>query len=293
MNEIVVYVALVLVGACLGSFAGATVWRLRARQLQADKDNGEEYDKKEYTHLKKLLGKRTANDRSQCLHCGYQLKWYDLLPIVSWVSLGGKCRNCKKSIGKFELLIELGVLAYFVLSYAFWPGGVTTALDLVHFVLWLIAGVIMAILFAYDAKWFLLPNKLTFALAIVGLAIVGVSAAQSGDITGTLLSALGSVAVLSGLYGLLYVVSKGKWVGFGDVKLGLGLGLVLGDWQLALIALFLANFIGCLVVIPLMAMKKLSRTSHVPFGPLLISGAIIALFIGWPIIGWYMLSMGI
>ena len=189
--------------------------------------------------------------------------------------------------------MELGVIAYFVLSYAFWPGGIQTGLELTHFILWLAAGVAMAILFAYDAKWFLLPDSITITLAVVGLAIVGVSAAETQDVGGTILTAMGAVAVLGGLYAALFAVSGGKWVGFGDVKLGAALGLLLVDWQLAIIALFLANFIGCLIVIPALASKKLSRTSRVPFGPMLIAGTILAWFIGWPVLDWYLAILGV
>lgn len=293
MNEVIVYIALALIGVCLGSFAGATVWRLRARQLETDKKNKEPYDHKEYLKLKKLLGKKTLADRSRCLECGYELKWYDLIPLVSWLSLRGKCRSCKHPIGVFEPLIEIGVAAFFVLSYAFWPGGVESGLEITHFVLWLIAGVIMAVLFAYDYKWFLLPDRYVAALAVVGVGIVAVSAAQTEDIGGTLLTALGAVGLLSGLYAVLFAVSQGRWVGFGDVKLGVGLALILVDWQLAAVALFLANFIGCLVVIPLLLTKKLKRTSHVPFGPMLIAGTILSWFIGWHILDSYLLTLGI
>lgn len=292
MNQIIIYLALVLVGACLGSFAGATVWRLRARQLEVDKKNKEPYDHKEYQRLKKLNGKKPLQDRSQCLECGYELKWYDLIPIVSWLSLRGKCRACKHRIGWFEPLMEVGMVAFFVLSYVLWPGGVQTGLEIAHFSLWLAAGVAMAILFAYDAKWFLLPDVATVALGVIGLAIVGVSAAETQDIGGTLLTAIGSVGVLGGLYAVLFAVSQGRWVGFGDVKLGAVLGLVLVDWQLAAIALFMANLIGCLIVIPLLATKKVKRNSHIPFGPMLIAGAIVAWFVGWHVLNWYLATLG-
>lgn len=293
MTEFIMYLALVLVGVCFGSFAGATVWRLRARQLAADKKNKEPYDKKEYSRLKKLMGKNTLNDRSQCLECGYALKWYDLIPVLSWLMLKGKCRACAHPIGRFELLMEVGVMAFFVLSYLLWPGGIQTGLEIAHFVLWLAAGVAMAVLFAYDAKWSLLPDGATITLAAIGLAIVGVSAAETQDIAGTLLTAAGAVGVLGGLYAVLFAVSRGKWVGFGDVKLGAALGLLVIDWQLAAIAVFLANLIGCLIVIPLLLMKKVSRTSHIPFGPMLIAGAVTAWFVGWPILNWYLASLGI
>lgn len=291
--EFVIYIALVLTGVCLGSYAAATVWRLRAKQLQFDKDAKEPYDHKEYSRLKKLLGKKTTEDRSRCLECGHALKWYDLIPLVSWISLRGKCRYCRHKIGYFEPAMEIGVALFFVLSYIFWPGGVETGLEITHFLLWLAAGVIMAMLFAYDAKWFLLPDILTFALIIVGLGIVGVVAAQTQDLGTTILAAIASVAALGGLYAVLYGVSRGNWVGFGDVKLGIALGLLLVDWQLALLAVFLANLIGCIIVIPLLVSKKLKRNSHIPFGPLLISGTVVALFIGGYIIDWYIGGMGI
>lgn len=293
MEQFIVYLALVLFGACLGSFAGATVWRLRARQLQYDKAHKEPYDKAEYKRLQKLMGNKTLEDRSQCLECGYALKWYDMIPVVSWLSLRGKCRSCKHPIGRFELLMELGMIAFFVLSYVLWPGGIQSGLEAAHFVLWLAAGVALAVLFAYDFKWFLLPDEATVTLAVIGLGIVGVSAAETQDIGGTLLTTIGAVAALGGLYGLLYVVSQGRWVGFGDVKLGAALALLLVDWQLAVVALFLANFIGCLIVIPALASKKLSRTSRVPFGPMLIMGAVVAWFVGWKLLDGYLLILGL
>jgi prepilin signal peptidase PulO-like enzyme (type II secretory pathway) len=291
MNEVIIYIALVLFGATFGSFAAASVWRLRARQLVGDKAAGEPYDKKEYKRLKKIIA-RPLDDHSQCLHCSYKLKWYDLIPIISWLGLKGKCRNCRRPIGWFEFLMEIGVAAFFVASYTFWPGGIATQLDIIHFGLWLVAGVIMAILFAYDAKWFLLPDKLNLALVVVGLGIVAITAYESQNAIGTVLSAAGSVAILSGLYGVLYLVSRGRWVGLGDVKLGVGLALILSNWQLALVTLFLANLIGCLIVIPLLAAKKLERSSHVPFGPLLIAGAIVSWFFGMPLLQWYLSGLG-
>jgi len=147
--------------------------------------------------------------------------------------------------------------------------------------------VCLAILFAYDAKWFLLPDQISFL--VIGLGLVNATLVVIGSTNpiGAILNVIGSVAVLSGIYFLLYLVSKGRWIGFGDIKLGLGLGLLLADWQLAFIALFLANLIGCLIVIPLMAVGKLKRDSHVPFGPLLILGMIIAKFVGPAVIGFY------
>ena len=284
MPEMYIASVLAVFGLLLGSFAGATVWRLRARQLLFDKKHGEKVDTKEFARLKPLATQKVATDRSRCLHCGYTLKWYDLIPLFSWLSLRGKCRSCRKPIGYFEPLMELGMAALFVVSYLFWPLALNDALSITTFGVWLLACVGLVILFAYDAKWFLLPDKITWTVVALGAVTVVLTMLQTGDPFLTLLNAAGAVGALSGLYLILYLVSKGQWIGFGDIKLGLGLGLLLVDWQLGLLALFLANLIGCLVVIPFMIAGKVGRTSHVPFGPLLIAGAIIAKLWGFVIV---------
>ena len=287
MEQTIIYISLILSGLCLGSFAGATVWRLRARQLQQDKKSGDKVDGAESKRLSKLTKYNLLNDRSQCLDCSYKLKWYDLMPLVSWLLLLGRCRSCKKPIGIMEPLIELGVATFFVLSYMFWPFGLSGGLEIARFVIWLVAGVSLAVLFAYDKKWFLLPNMANFTLIGLGaisaiLVIIG-----AGDKMGTIYNILGSVLVLSGIYYILYFISKGKWIGFGDIKLGLGLALLIADWQLSFVALFAANLIGCLIVLPFMIAGKLKRGSHVPFGPLLIIGSFVAVVAGGYLINAY------
>lgn len=293
MTDVFIYSALVIFGAALGSFVAATVWRVRARQLEADKAAGQEYDKQELKMLRPLLGKKTKEDRSQCLHCKKPLRWFELIPIVSWVVQKGRCRSCKNKIGSFEIIAEVGLALFFALSYAFWPLELDAPLEILHFALWLIAGVVMAFLFAYDAKWFLLPDIGMIALIVLGAGVTGIVAAQSEAPLEVVFSAAGAVAVIGGIYGALHVVSRGRWVGLGDAILGVGLGLLLTQWGFALVALFMANFIGFLIVVPLLASGKMKRNTHVPFGPLLIAGTIIAWFFGAPIIEWYMGGMGI
>lgn len=287
MEQLLICIVLAMFGVILGSFAGATVWRLRARQLVEDKHAGEKVDKKEYKKLLPLTKTSTRNDRSRCLHCAHPLRWNDLLPLVSWLSLKGKCRYCKSSIGVMEPLIELGVAGLFVSSYLLWPVSLDDATAITQFALWLIAGVMLAVLFVYDLKWYLLPNRVMFPFIAVSLASAGLQLATTSDFGGAIASLVGAVVILSGLYLVLWLISKGQWIGFGDVKLGLGLALMLGDWQLAFIALFAANLVGCLVIIPGMLSGKITRSSRVPFGPLLISGSIIALFLGPVLIDWY------
>lgn len=287
MEQYIDCVILALLGLCMGSFAGATVWRLRARQLVKDKIAGEKVDKKEYKQLQILTTTTLTTDRSRCLHCGHVLAWYDLLPLTSWISTGGKCRYCHEPIGRFEPLIELGVAVFFVGSFLFWPETLNSGLHISQFILWLIAGVLLAMLFAYDLKWFLLPNELIFTLLVVGFVISLLHIFSSGTIDSTFISLIIAAVILSGIYFLLWYISKGEWIGFGDVKLGLGLALLVGDWKLAFITLFAANLLGCLIVIPGLLIGKLNRKTHIPFGPLLIVGCCIAVLFGQPIIDWY------
>ena len=291
MEQLWIYVGLVLFGLCLGSFAGASVWRLRARQLEEDKAAGEEVDAREYKQLKHLHRINKAKDSSRCLHCGHALAWYDLLPLVSWLSLRGKCRYCRASIGRFEPLMELGVAAFFVLSFIFWPFELVAPLEIAQFVVWLLAGVGLAILFVYDLKWFLLPNVVMFSVIGLSAASASLVLLQAPDIIGTLINILTSIFILSGVYLLIYIVSKGQWIGFGDIKLGLALALLLADWRLAFLALFAANLIGCLIVIPGMVAGKITRTTRIPFGPLLIVGMMVSFFAGRLIIDMYFSSL--
>ena len=136
MEQIVIYLALILFGLALGSFAGASMWRLRASQLVRDKKDGENVDHAEYDSLKKLTGSSIFNDRSRCLHCSYLLRWYDLIPLLSWLFLGGKCRKCRKPIGYLEPAIEVCVALFFVISYVSWPVPFSSLFEIARFIIW-------------------------------------------------------------------------------------------------------------------------------------------------------------
>lgn len=236
----------------------------------------------ELRRLRKLADVSVRNDRSQCLSCGHELAWYDLLPLASWISTKGKCRYCQKKIGTFEPLIEISTSALFTaFTYAWLTSVGTQAGDLLLLVLWLVALTMLVILFAYDLKWFLLPDKIMFPL--IGLATIiafGTMVVQGGVVVSQLISTGVSMLILGGLYFVLWFVSKGGWVGFGDVKLGIALGLLLMDWKLAFLTLFLANLIGTIIVLPGLITGKLSRKTQVPFGPFLIVGFLLSITIG-------------
>lgn len=291
METFFIYLVLIVIGLCMGSFAGASVWRLRAYQLKNDKAEGEKVNEKEYETLEKLSKSSMSKDYSRCLHCSYRLKWFDLVPLVSWLSLGGKCRKCHKPIGYMEPAIEICVAAFFALSYAFWPDSLSSMIGITSFIIWLVAGVGLAILFVYDIKWSLLPSQLSMGIALLGAINSLIVILQSDDKIAAIASVVAAVFILSGLYWVLNKLSKGKWVGFGDVELGLGLALLLADWKLAFIALFMANLVGCLIVLPPLIAGKLKRNSKVPFGPLLIVGFIFAKLAGFYLVSTYLYNL--
>ncbi len=281
-----VVIILAWVGLIFGSFAGAQVWRLRARQLDEDKRGGEPVDPQEYKRLKPLL-RSASHDRSECLSCHHQLAWYDLVPLISWVSTGGRCRYCHVRIGSFEPLMELGTAALFVGSYLFWPQPLTNNLEIIRFSLWIVGCIIMAVLFAYDAKWSLLPYWLNIGLIAVSVLFMSATFIAHGFPDAAQLASIGGAVLLLG--GLYYVFSLLGWVGMGDAILGVGLALFLLDWRLAFLTLFLANFLGCLMLIPLALRKQLHHGARIPFGPFLIAGAIISMLWGYGIIEKFLL----
>ena len=193
MFDPLVMTLLAVLGLLFGSFAGATVWRLRARQLVADKKAGEAVDAKELKQLKPLAHQKVLKDRSRCLSCGYTLRWYDLIPIVSWLSLKGRCRSCRKPIGRMEPLLEVGMAVFFVASYIFWPFLLTTPLEVAFLAVWLLAGVGLIILFAYDAKWYLLPNSVTFTVVALGVVSVVLRGFMIGNWESILFNTLGEM----------------------------------------------------------------------------------------------------
>ncbi len=272
--------ALLLLGVVLGSFAGAQVWRVRARQLRTDKQTGHPYDKHEWRQLRVLLQGTLRDDRSRCLQCGHVLAWYDLLPVVSWLSTGGRCRYCQQFIGWFELVMELVLGVGLALSYLVWPWALPASSLL--FAVWVVVALVLMILAAYDAKWQLLPDPLNYGLMALGALFVLVRMTTLHDVD--LVSLTGAVALLAGLYGGLYAISRGAWIGFGDVKLCVGLALLLGDWRLAFMTLFFSNMLGCIIVLPGLVRGQLNTRSQVPFGPLLIIGCVISLLFGGSIL---------
>ena len=274
-----------ILGACFGSFLCCQARRMEIKRT---------------AKKKKDLGKRSV-----CLHCGYRLKWYDNIPIFSWLVLKGKCRKCHKKIGIAEIIAEV------LTGLAFLMIGTTLDIDWMstygttHFIIttvFLIAVVFLAI---YDGMYGLLPTTWLIVAMVIGLIkvialniVVGV---LDGFDPSLIYMPLAAVAILGGVYLILYKVSKGKWVGEGDWILGVAIGLSLMHPWLALITLFLANVIACGVMAPIVYKKNKNSTSkkktsvgetQIYFGPFMVIGFVIAYtfseFFFYALSGFYM-----
>lgn len=276
-----IFISLFIFGAILGSYVVATVWRLRARELaELPKASFSQKQLHEYRALVKHSGLdsiKAKDDYSRCLHCQHRLAWHDLIPVISWLSLAGKCRYCRKSIGWWEVGAEVVMGLLFAFSY--WMLADHTSWILMS--LWLMLLVVLAILCIYDAKWQLLPTKILWLAIFVAVIFMIVSlfgqASMSGqELIKKLVHYCLSIGILGGLYWLLAVVSRESWVGLGDGYLGCVMGLVLGNVWLAITGLFLANLLGCVYVFVKAMITHINiRRMRVAFGPMLIMALII------------------
>lgn len=268
---ILIAVLLFILGLALGSFVNALVWRFHENHTGK---SGEKLS--------------IAKGRSICPNCRHKLVWYDLVPVLSWIALKGRCRYCKKPISKQYPAVELATGLVFALSYAFWPSAPHLGGQWLLLATWLAASVGLMALAVYDIRWMLLPNKIiypTLAVAVAGRAAY-LAAFDPRPGHSAWLWAV-SVAIASGVFYILYVVSQGKWIGFGDVRLGLITGTLLADPYKSMAMIFLASLLGTLTVLPNLLAGKKTMASRTPYGPFLITGTAIMVVFGDSLINWY------
>ncbi len=269
-----IIVTLILLGLCFGSFVNALVWRLQQQSLSPKKRKASKEDLS------------ISKGRSMCVNCGHTLHAVDLLPVVSWVFLRGKCRYCKQAISWQYPLVELVTAIIFVISYIYWPRELQ-GLEIAAFGAWLAAVIGFMALIVYDVRWMLLPNKIIFPLYGVAAAYTLARSLAEAS-TQPILSAILGVAVGGGLFYVLFQISDGTWIGGGDVKLGFMLGAILGSPLLAALMLFGSSLLGTVYAGGLGIAGKMSPKSRIPFGPFLIIATIIVMLFGQAIIDWYL-----
>lgn len=270
---------LVLVGLALGSFVNALVWRIHEQEKHMKRS------KAEVAELSVTKG------RSMCPKCRHQLSALDLLPVVGWVLLKGKCRYCQKPISVQYPLVEVLASLLFVVAYVYWPYSVNTVGQATVFGLFLPLIVLSVVLALYDLKWMVLPTKLVYIFGISAVVWLMTLAYTTGD-SQVLTSGLIGALSYGGFFYVIYQVSGGKWIGGGDVRLGFVLGAVLG-WQKSIIGLTAAAYLATAVVLALFIMSKYHKKMHIPFGPFLLLGTFLAVLWGQQVIDYYYKISGI
>jgi prepilin signal peptidase PulO-like enzyme (type II secretory pathway) len=253
--NILIGIFVFIIGLCIGSFLNCFIYRLE--------------------HKKKMTG------RSFCPKCKHDLCWKDLFPVFSFLFLNGKCRYCKKKISVQYPLVELVTGFLFVLIFLFFYQQATpNQLIYILFLFYIFSALVVT--FVYDLKHYIIPDKVLFPAIIISLAYYLIPPYDFHHIVYGLLAAV----VASGFFLAIFLFSAGKWMGFGDVKLAVLMGLLLGLPNV-LVALFLAFFFGAIIGLILMVVQKKSLKSEIPFGPFLIIGTFLALLYGVQIVQWY------
>jgi leader peptidase (prepilin peptidase)/N-methyltransferase len=245
-------------GLIIGSFLNALIWRIHS-------------------------GESITKGRSKCPRCHHELGFWDLVPVVSWIFLRGRCRYCQKSIAWQYPLVELLTASLFLLSYlVLAPDGG----GCINFGYWLYILSAFMVLAVYDLRWMLLPDKVTLPAIIVSLVFMAYLALSGQPLMVYLGPVIAGLAA-GGAFYFLAAISKGRWMGGGDIKLVFLIGLVLG-LQKTLLGLTVAFNLAAIVSLTLIASKIKKRSDHIPFGPFLITGAVVAYLYGTQIISWYL-----
>ena len=238
-----------VVGTCIGSFLNVAIFR---------------------THD----GESVVTGRSKCRVCEVPIRAQDLVPVLSYLRLRGRCRSCKAVISWQYPTVEIATGVLFLVTYYLGDSWMEIGRNWV-FVSYLV------LIFVYDLRHMLIIDRFTIPAMIFAIIInlwLGMVPAWSVLVGGL---------VLAGFFWIQFLISKGTWVGGGDIRMGALIGFMLG-LEHGLVALFIAYVLGAIVGVAMMASGKATRKTPVPFGSFLAVATVIVLFIGQPLIDWYL-----
>lgn len=230
----------------------------------------------------RLEKKEKITGRSFCPGCKNKLSWRDLVPVFSFFALKRKCRHCKVKISWQYPLVELATAIVFLLIFSA-QGGLIFNWQLFNLVFLLYIASSLIAIFVYDLKHYLIPDKILLPAIVITFFYRLLEAESFYGLLDYLLAILPG----AGFFLLIFLISKGQWIGFGDVKLAILMGLILGV-QKTLLALFLSFFSGAIIGLILIVAKNRGLKSEIPFGPFLIMGTFAAILWGSGMIEWYL-----
>ena len=244
-----------LFGLAIGSFLNVVIYRVPA-------------------------GLSVVSPPSRCPSCEKQISARDNIPVLSWLLLRGRCRNCGAAISPRYMLVELLTGVLFVLMLLRFG----LSAELPAYLALTTSGVALAFI---DLDTKRLPDKITIPTFVAVLVLLLLPAWLDSAWDSYLRAVLGAVA-LGGVYFVVWFIRPDA-MGFGDVKLAPTLGLALGwlSWGAVALGGFLGFLLGAIVGVALMAASKAGRKTKVPFGPFMIAGALLTILVGQPVIDWY------
>jgi prepilin signal peptidase PulO-like enzyme (type II secretory pathway) len=247
-------------GLAIGSFLNVVIGRLRS-------------------------GETGWRSRSHCPDCHAVLRPSELIPVVSYLALRGHCRSCGKSISWQYPMVELSTM--FLFLTAFWLRGGDAGLLGGGLLLVLRDWVFIAaltVIFVIDLRDMVVFDSVTLPMVVIAFLF---NLAAGADPLNLLLAALAG----AGFFLFQYVISRGRWIGGGDVRIGGMMGMMLG-FPGVLLALFASYIIGAVAALGLLAAGKARWSGQMAFGTFLSVGTVLALFFGQPIMAWYASILG-
>ncbi len=283
--NIIIFIFVFIFGLIIGSFLNCLIWRV-------------------YKKIPLSPFIKGAVNRSYCPKCKKQIAWHDNVPVFSFCLLGGKCRHCGRSISFQYPLVELITGILFLISWQHelgimnYESGFLNLDSIIHNSLFIIQILrdwflisVMIVVFVIDLRWYLILDTVVLPASVVIFILNLIlyfnppyPLYQGGFISWQNMLISG---IIGGSFFLIqFLISKGKWIGGGDIRLGLLMGLALG-WPNILAAIILAYFIGSIVGIGLILAGKKKWGGEVPLGTFLAFTTIIVLFWGEKLINWY------
>ena len=257
----VTFVFIFILGTLIGSFLNVVIYRFNT-------------------------GKSIVKGRSICMSCNKKLRWFELIPIFSWLIQSGKCRRCASYISHQYPLVEFFTgLVFVLLTYKLWPMlYLSYNAFMVYLVFYMFVFSLLIVITVYDIRHKIIPNKLVYIFIFTSLLSLFFTF-SSTSIVFTLpsLSSVLSGPILALPFAFIWLISKGKWMGLGDSKLILGIGWLLSPLA-AFTALVLSFWIGAIISLIIMffpskrygfKIEKINMKTEIPFAPFLIFGALI------------------
>ena len=254
--ELFILIMIFVLVLCLGSFVNMLVYRTAVK----------------YELISPPLPRlRKGESRSFCDYCGKQLHWYENIPVISWFLQKGKSKCCHKKLPVQYPIVELitgGLMVLVFNKFNLLSGRFPLPIELMQLFWLLLIVILLVFLTVFDFKYMILPD---FAvITLITVSFLGVIFDEPN-----IIPYLVSAIVGSGFLLILYLITKKKGIGFGDVKLAIFMGLFLG-WPKIILAMYIAFITGAVIGVIGIFLKKINKKSQIAFGPFLILGTVIA-----------------